>query len=264
MEAAICYYSGSGNTELACQYLAEQIQAVGFDFIDATETHQPNLAPYDVVGFATFTDFFAPPQRFRSFLTGLSPQEGTYAFVFNTYGSFSGKTLKVLADLAAARGYRILLGHSLHTPESYPPLNALGIRSESAPGPRELEAFEKFIDRLSTKIETLQAGGEPEIEGAQLSLLERLMPALPRTTSQTLMSDKGVDAERCTECGTCVAVCPYGAIQLDPKPVFDDTRCYACWACYNHCPEQAIHTERFRDVGHYAQPNAELREKLRG
>jgi ferredoxin len=180
------------------------------------------------------------------------------------YGSFSGKTLKVLAELAAARGYRILLGYSLHTPESYPPLNALGITSERAPKPGELEEFEEFIDRLATKIETLQAGGDPEIEGVQLNVLQWLMPALPRTTSQTLMGDKQVDVERCTECGICMAVCPYEAIQLNPKPVFDESRCYGCWACYNHCPEQAIFTKRYRDVGHYAQPNAALREKLDG
>ena len=264
MQAAICYYSGSGNTELACEYLAQRIEAVPFDLVDITESDQPDLEPYDVVGFATFTDFFAPPQRFQTFLTSLSPQKGDYAFVFNTYGSFSGKTLKVLADLAAARGYRIMLGHSLHTPESYPPLNALGITSETAPKPRELDAFEEFVERLTTKIETLQAGGEPEIEGVKLKLFQRLMPALPRTTSQTLMGDKRVDAQRCTECGTCVAVCPYGAIHLNPKPVFDEARCYGCWACYNHCPEQAIHTTRYRDVGHYATPNAELQEKLAG
>jgi ferredoxin/flavodoxin len=264
MQAAICYYSGSGNTKLACKYLTQHIQEVPLDFINVTETHQPDLEPYDIVGFATFTDFFAPPQRFQTFLTGLSPQKGKYAFVFNTYGSFSGKTLKVLAQLAATKGYRILSGHSLHTPESYPPLNALGITSESAPKPGELEKFEGFVDRLATKIETLQAGGKPEIEGVQLNLLQRLMPALPRTTSQTLMGDKQVDVERCTECGICVAVCPYEAIELNPKPVFDETRCYGCWACYNHCPEQAIFTKRYRDVGHYAEPNAALREKLGG
>jgi ferredoxin len=164
------------------------------------------------------------------------------------YGSFSGKTLKVLAELAAARGYRILLGYSLHTPESYPPLNALGITSEGAPKPRELEEFEEFIDRLVTKIETLQAGGDPEIEGGQLNVLQWLMPALPRTTSQTLMGDKQVDVERCTECGICMAVCPYEAIQLNPKPVFDETRCYGCWACYNHCPELHYRT-LFKTVG---------------
>jgi ferredoxin len=152
----------------------------------------------------------------------------------------------------------------LHTPESYPPLNALGITSESAPKPQELEEFETFVDRLTTKIETLEAGGEPEIEGVELNFFQRLVPALPRTTSQILMGDKAVDAERCTECGICVAVCPYDAIQMNAKPAFDEARCYGCWACYNHCPEQAIYTKRFRDVGHYAEPNAELQEKLAG
>ncbi len=262
MKSIIYYYSGSGNTKLACQYLDRHIPDVSFEFKDATDINTPRLEAYDLVGFATFTDFSAPPYKFREFLEKIPPQEGTPAFVFNTYGSFSGKTLKKLAQMAQSKGFKVIAGYSLHTPESYPPLNALGVTSADAPSVEELETFNNFIDHLASKIQTLQAGGQVEAASIQLDFLNRLVPALPRTTSRRLMKDKYVDTARCTKCGLCAEICPYDAIALDPHPVFDEVRCYGCWACYNHCPERAIYTKRYKDVGHYSKPNEQLRQKL--
>jgi flavodoxin len=160
MKGTICYYSGSGNTKLACEYLARYIQDVEFDFIDAIEVDKPDLSTCDIMGFATFTDFFAPAYGFQAFLEELPPQEGKPAFVFNTYGTFSGKTLKVLEKKATDKGFDVIAGHSLHTPESYPPLNAMGITSEESPSEKELGTFDRFIDQLAANIRILQAGGK--------------------------------------------------------------------------------------------------------
>lgn len=263
MKGVIYYYSGSGNTKLACQYLARQIHGIEFEFVDVTEVNKPDLDACDIAGFATFTDFFAPPHRFQMFLKELPRQEGKPAFVFNTYGSFSGKTLTTLESLATDKGFNVIAGHLLHTPESYPPLIALGITNQDAPGEDELKAFDQFIERLAAKIRVLQAGGQVEADGIHLGLLNRLIPALPRTASRKLMGEKHVDAARCTTCGLCVKVCPYNAVKLEGEiPVFDEQKCYGCWACYNHCPERAIYTKRYKDVGHYPQPNSQVRQKL--
>lgn len=50
---------------------------------------------------------------------------------------------------------------------------------------------------------------------------------------------KTIDEERCTQCGTCEAVCPVGAVTLEPGPVFN-TRCFDCFTCVRECPEDAI------------------------
>ena len=50
-----------------------------------------------------------------------------------------------------------------------------------------------------------------------------------------------VDEERCTGCGTCVDVCPVGAIQLvDGVAHIDQKECIECEACLSACPEIAI------------------------
>jgi len=34
IKGIICYYSGSGNTKLACEYMAKKLSNIEFDFFD--------------------------------------------------------------------------------------------------------------------------------------------------------------------------------------------------------------------------------------
>jgi ferredoxin len=59
------------------------------------------------------------------------------------------------------------------------------------------------------------------------------------------------DEARCTQCGTCVERCPFGAVEHDGTIIafgdeervdvrFDEVRCFGCGLCANTCPEDAI------------------------
>ena len=50
-----------------------------------------------------------------------------------------------------------------------------------------------------------------------------------------------IDEERCTGCGTCVAVCPAGALRVsDGVAHIDQEECIECEVCLSACPETAI------------------------
>jgi ferredoxin/flavodoxin len=259
MKGIILYYSSTGNTKLACQYIAKNSTAIEFVLYNIVRDKELDLAKYDLAGFAAFADYIGPSKVILDFIHSLPLQTGKPAFVFSTYGAFNGATLRVMAGEARRRGFRVVAGHGLHTPENHPPHIAAGQGRAQAPDTKELASFDQFIAGLDRLAADSGKHGWPRYRP---SLLERLVPSLPRTTARKQMGPKSVDAALCTRCGVCAKACPYGAIEMKDLPAFDFTKCYGCWACYNHCPTKAIYTRKIRGIGHYPEPVEALREKL--
>jgi len=60
---------------------------------------------------------------------------------------------------------------------------------------------------------------------------------------QPLSQDVVRDEEKCTHCGACVAICPTGALAIDPKTrkvKFYEDKCIACELCVTGCPTRAM------------------------
>ncbi|RKX85324.1 MAG: hypothetical protein DRP58_05975 [Spirochaetes bacterium] len=262
MKGIICYYSGSGNTKLACNYINRNISGTEFELYNIVGNDIPSLDKYDIVGFATFTDFWGAPQLFHSFMNKIENVSNKNAFVFNTYGFLSGKTLKHLSGLAKLKGFNVLIGHSLHTPENYPPMRTQNRAYDDAPKPKELEAFEKFISKLDAILDTISSNNQSKEESIKLGFIGNILPAFSRTAAKKDFGEQNVDESACTECGVCAKGCPYDAIQLNPYPVFDHDKCYGCWYCYNHCHVKAIYTPKYNGIGHYSKPGKEFAAKL--
>jgi MinD superfamily P-loop ATPase len=49
-----------------------------------------------------------------------------------------------------------------------------------------------------------------------------------------------VDADRCSACGTCAEVCPFGAVTVDGASHVDTAACMGCGVCESQCPQKAI------------------------
>ena len=74
-----------------------------------------------------------------------------------------------------------------------------------------------------------------------------------------------VDEEKCTGCGTCEMVCPYGAISVDMeelKAKVADILCKGCGICGAACPEKAIDIAHFTDLQLLSQAIAALKEGI--
>jgi ferredoxin len=265
----IFYYSGSGNTRLACRYITKKLPDIDFELVDIVKSEQHNgLDSCDLVGFATFADFFGPPKLFYDFTQGLPIQDKKPAFLLVTYGSRPGKAIKTLASLVEARGFDVAAEHYLKTPESFPPAVVYKFTDEDAPDENEKMKFDNFVSDLGEIVKARHENKEIHKIRMKLGLMDRLYSTLPRTTARRMMGKKHVDEGLCNKCGSCARGCPYHAITLAPFPTFDMTRCYGCWYCYNHCPTKAIYTKRtlgfltFKNIGHYPKPDDRLEKKF--
>jgi heterodisulfide reductase subunit A len=72
-----------------------------------------------------------------------------------------------------------------------------------------------------------------------------------------------VDEEKCTGCGTCEMVCPYGAVSVDMeelKAKVAEVLCKGCGTCGAACPEKAIDIAHFTDTQLLSQAIAALKE----
>jgi heterodisulfide reductase subunit A len=72
-----------------------------------------------------------------------------------------------------------------------------------------------------------------------------------------------VNEDKCTGCGTCEMVCPYGAITVDleeSKAKVAEVLCKGCGTCGAACPEKAIDIAHFTDMQLIAQAIASLKE----
>jgi heterodisulfide reductase subunit A len=69
-----------------------------------------------------------------------------------------------------------------------------------------------------------------------------------------------VDTDKCSGCGTCIAICPYGAIQKDENDNAETilAACKGCGACASVCPEKAITMRNFTDEQLLAEARAAL------
>jgi len=73
-----------------------------------------------------------------------------------------------------------------------------------------------------------------------------------------------VDERKCTGCGTCIEVCPYGAIRKNESGIAEvvAAMCKGCGSCGATCPESAITVMNYTDEQLLAQAKASLEETM--
>ena len=77
---------------------------------------------------------------------------------------------------------------------------------------------------------------DADVDAADLHLL--MQPDIRQRTDFTGGGIAVIDPDRCTQCGTCLEVCRFGAVTSDF--VVDEIACEGCGVCVDFCPEKAI------------------------
>ena len=264
MRVAILYYSATGTTKLVCEAVRERLPDIPIDLLDMKKVKPSDCAAYDVLGFAFFADLMRPSPYFIDFVSKIQGVEEKPTFIINTFGSTGGQSPVIAFHLLQKKGMVVFASHSLHTPESFPPLIKAGLGFSQHPTPAEMRRFERFVRQVGEILRQIEAGTELTEHTPKLDLISRLAPRdlaglLPRQFGPKEFS---IDTQRCVQCGKCAKRCPGKAISLEDLPRIDRSLCQQCWACYNACLRKAVHVGKLRGEAQYSGPSVVLRKKL--
>ena len=114
---------------------------------------------------------------------------------------------------------------------------------------------EELISILSKPPRSRKAGNSLEINGARGPSLAHMAAILYHLrqveTLEPLAGMVEVDANACTLCGACTAVCPFGALSIDVdrqarrvRLTFRHDLCRGCGFCVEACPHDAMSVRR--------------------
>lgn len=242
----IFYFSATGNSKWATQYLAK---AIGDKAVCISD--QPNadiaytLEPDERIGFIFPVHGWRPPTIVKAFVEKLNiclPHSATpYVYALCTAGDTIGETMDIFKHLLARKGLVLNAAFSLLMPESYVGLPFMNVdtpaneRKKKENAKTELQAIAKRIINRQTATTPPAIGRWPRINS-------RLIGSI---FVRYLITDKPfrVESQRCIKCGICAEVCPTNNIDggkgLQPQWKHNGT-CLTCFACYHHCPRHAI------------------------
>ena len=169
--------------------------------------------------------------------------EGTPAVVIAVYGNRAfEKAAAELADFVRARGFvpvaaAAFVGeHSYSTPET--PVAA------GRPDAQDLAEAEAFGAAVREKLAAgdltpVDAAGLKDVRTPMLPMLRFILFVLGyrrRQRKNPVVYLPAGNADLCTRCGRCAAICPTQAIARGDELRTDAARCIRCCACVKGCP----------------------------
>lgn len=262
MKTIIYYFTGTGNS-LA---VAKKIAAATGDYelvpIASLQEISGDIVPQaERVGIVCPVYFSGLPLMVTSFAGRLDPAAVKYVFAVITHGGGGeSAALRQLDTILRKRQGRGLdAGFGVAMPGNYI------MMYESPAGKKQEEILAKADEAIAGI-----TGPVIRCERRDLpsSLIPRILYTLvyPWFRSHAYTDDKKFSVtDKCTSCGTCVAICPAKNIELvDKKPVWKH-HCELCCGCIHNCPVQAIQaglrTEKWQRYRHPEITVAELRGK---
>lgn len=242
MRIVCCYFSGTGNTKLACGELLKKLEEMGHSaalFSIRKDAERPDLSDCDCLVIGYPVHGFNAPAPVLKFLKSLDKaQKKTPCYLVRT----SGEPLK-FNNASGISPKRILKkkGYVVYGEFHYVlPYNIIFRHSDGMAARMKL-GLELRIPADAEKIAHMQRfcvknGPIRRFVSFACRIEHVAMPAIGKHFQVT---------EKCIGCGKCESVCPQKNIHLcDGKPTFGKS-CAGCMGCAFSCPEDAIRPALF-------------------
>lgn len=231
----IVYYTGTGNSRYAAEYLAS---AIGDEMMDA--------APYIQSGTAAALTsekpwvFVSPtygwriPRIFREFIERGTFSGSREAYFVMTCGSEIGNAGTYLQKLCAETGFVFRGVQEVVMPENY-------VAMFYVPGETESAEIRASADKTLAQAAAFLRAGQT-LPHHKAGLIDRVKSTVvnPVFYAVCISSKAFTVSDACIGCGKCAASCPVTGIALkNDRPVWTGA-CTHCMACICGCPTAAI------------------------
>jgi ferredoxin len=237
MKSVIYYFTGTGNSLAAAKKIAASIGDCELMPIGSVMDSPGEIVPFaERVGIICPVYFSGLPAMVASFAGRLDPKGAEYVFAVVTLGGAGGCSalweldgiLKEHASRGLDAGFRVKM------PGNY-------ILMYEPPAGKKRDTLLATANEEIAKI--ADAVSQCRKQKLPRSFFEQLLHALMHKwfISRAHEDDRKFSvSEKCTSCGTCVAICPAKNIEMvNKKPVWKH-HCELCCGCIHLCPVQAI------------------------
>ncbi len=241
----IYYFSGTGNTRLAAEKLAGELN-IKADFISGAVTEEDLSGDSDLVLMFPVYAWGVPPamldfaQRIPQQICEKILRGEIRLWCVATCGDETGMAVEMLRDVLRKKGIDLSGAWSVTAPNVYVLLPGFDVDPQNV----ELEKLHDITPRMAEiarKIKSFKNGDHP-IE----DVFRGSWPKLKTRIVYPLFKRWGINPRKwrwnkeCISCGRCAAVCPRKNIEMiggHPKWGKD---CVSCLACYHVCPRHAV------------------------
>lgn len=222
------YFSAKGTTKLCADCIADELgmERTDYDWLTAEEPETTEIPSEDVLLFSMPVYGGYIPKLCADRTTVLKGNH-TPAIITAVYGNrHYDNALLQMKDLLEKRGFVVIAAGAFLAEHSIFTAVAAGRPDES-----DRDAMKNFAQKCGRLLEQKEIWENGELN-------------LPGSPDYDASAFKGVPFkpdgdERCTGCGSCVKVCPRGAVSMENPRMTDGTLCISCGACIRVCPERA-------------------------
>lgn len=242
------YFSGTGNTYLACETFAEEVKNYGFsvNLICMEKADPAKINKDNILGLAfPVAVCFSYPFVF-DFIRALPKVNGTRAFMFATMGGSAFGLKGVLKNILSAKGFAPIAACTAIMPSNIFVIEGEDKNKEiRAKGLRDIRDFASAFAMGDAKWEK---GGKTDI--LSYYFYRFLTSSWKINLLQRPFKNK-VNADKCIKCGRCALLCPtHNIVYRDGIPEFG-FKCQYCMRCVSYCPTGAIKSKFIFKGGSY-------------
>ncbi len=244
MRVMLLYESCTGNTAYGVEIIRRVLTKEGHvctvkRFRDATPEE---VRSFDLYGFASPINSFAPLAPVWAFLKALPDLPGAPAFIFTTGNGIPGEAHRLIARRLRKHGLVVLGHHLMRSADNWPfSRNLTRFTDRFYPMKGEVKRTIAWTKEMMERAEDVLAGRPVETPSYGLWPEPLLLLGLNAVHGglRLVTGKRILDPDACTLCGKCAEVCPAGAVSMQPGPQFSKA-CVGCWACFNACPADAL------------------------